>query len=642
MRKNLLTLGSLALSISLSSQVLTYVGSDAQMTVKDGTLVYSGGGWQNDKKGKVENFGDIMVVSDSNAEFTIANATSEGATDAGEFTLKYTGANTYGQLYINGLAQDNIKGKVTKEYTADVNHGSDDGSGRQQVGLPFYGLSVDELKSPIFFDYLQITSSALNSQGRFNKASAFRWNNKKIRFDQLLTGQQVGKATDYFIIPRTNSAGTVEWNPADDLKKFIGVPYADKHGTDDFTLEVLDTTYVSDLGAGGIKKNYYNETYKSYINDPFVDGTVAGNWQSGGNYGKNLSQFANPFLTNLDLTNLKVIGGSPLANIRGIAYYNEGSVSWDAQNGSTYTENKITLVKIEGGSLQLGDVDDPFVIKPMGEVMVKLSGAANINLNDARSFSQTKRSNDNYDVASRSSSIPSDKIVKQLGVTLLNADGEQIGRTFYAVSPSATTGREGASLQAFVGDYPIYTKEEKEDGGEDTDFASHLYINEANETSFKGKEIPMFINYSSPASIRFDVFEAGVKLTENQTLTSGDFYIKDGNDIIKIKSGDTMVVGSDYYGLYYEQPEGTLGTNTALLGNTIIAKNVSDWVVRFSKNWKTANIEVYTAAGQLIHSKKNVSTSQDYIIPLNSQANGMFIVRAISDSGEAVTKKIVK
>ncbi len=638
MRKNLLTLGSLALSISLSSQVLTYVGSDAQMVVKDGTLVYSGGGWQNDKKGKVENFGDIMVVSDTNALFDIAQA-SEGAPDAGEFTLKYTDPTTYGQLYIKGLAQGKITGKVTKEYTADGNHGAADGSGRQQVGLPFYGLSVDELKSSIF-PYLQINNSALNSQGRFNKASAFRWNNQKIRFDQLLTGQLLDKATDYFIIPRTNSAGTIEWNPAGTKKDFKGRAYADTHDTHAFTLEVLDTNYVSDLGAGGVKKNYYNETYKSYVNDPFVDGTVASNWQSGGNYGKNLSQFANPFLTNLDLTNLKVDGQTlPFTNIVGIAYYKAGSISWNAQNGSTYTENSANIANVSGGSLQAGAVDD-FVIKPMGEVMVKISGAVKINLNDARSFSQTKRGN--YDVASRSSSIPSDKIVKQLGVTLLNADGEQIGRTFYAVSPSATTGREGASLQAFVGDYPIYTKEEKEDGGEDTDFASHLYINEANETSFKGKEIPMFINYSSPASIRFDVFEAGVKLTENQTLTSGDFYIKDGNDIIKIKSGDTMVVGSDYYGLYFEQPEGTLGTNTALLGNTIIAKNVSDWVVRFSKNWKTANIEVYTAAGQLIHSKKNVSTSQDYIIPLNSQANGMFIVRAISDSGEAVTKKIVK
>ena len=640
MRKNLLTLGSLALSISLSSQVLTYVGSDAQMVVKDGTLVYSGGGWQNDKKGKVENFGDIMVVSDTNAKFDIAEATS-GASDAGEFILKYTDGDSYGQLYINGLAQDSITGKVTKEYTADGNHGAADGSGRQQVGLPFFGLSVDELRSSIF-DYLQITSSALNSQGRFNKASAFRWNNQKIRFDQLLTGQQVGKATDYFIIPRTNGTGTIAWNPAGTKKDFKGRAYADTHDTHAFTLEVLDTNYVSDLGAGGVKKNYYNETYKSYVNDPFVDGTVPSNWQSGGNYGKNLSQFANPFLTNLDLTNLQVIGGTLLDNIVGIAYYKAGSISWNAQNGSTYTENSATIATVSGSSLQAGAVDDSFVIKPMGEVMVKLSGAAKINLNDARSFSQTKRVGSNYDVTSRSSSIPSDKIVKQLGVTLLNADGEQIGRTFYAVSPSATTGSEGASLQAFVGDYPIYTKEEKEDGGEDTDFTSHLYINEANETSFKGKEIPMFINYSSPASIRFDVFEAGVKLTENQTLTSGDFYIKDGNDIIKIKSGDTMVVGSDYYGLYYEQPEGTLGTNTALLGNTIIAKNVSDWVVRFSKNWKTANIEVYTAAGQLIHSKKNVSTSQDYIIPINSQTNGMFIVRAISDSGEAVTKKIVK
>lgn len=635
MRKNLLILGSLVFSLCLDAQVLTFVGNDATLTVKDGALVYSGGGWQNDGNGKVNNEGDIMVVGASGTDkFLVASNA--------DFRLKYVNSNAYGQLYISGLSQGDITGKVTKEYTADGNHGAADGSGRQQVGLPFYGLSVDELKSSIF-PYLQINNSALNSQGRFNKASAFRWNNQKIRFDQLLTGQLLDKATDYFIIPRTNSDGTIEWNPAGTKKDFKGRAYADTHDTHAFTLEVLDTNYVSDLGAGGVKKNYYNETYKSYVNDPFVDGTGASNWQSGGNYGKNLSQFANPFLTNLDLTNLKVDGQTlPFTNIVGIAYYKAGSISWNAQNGSTYTENNITLVKTNGGSLQAGAVDDPFVIKPMGEVMVKLSGAANINLNDARSFSQTKRSNDNYDVASRSSSIPSDKIVKQLGVTLLNADGDQIGRTFYAVSPSATTGREGASLQAFVGDYPIYTKEEKEDGGEDTDFASHLYINEANETSFKGKEIPMFINYSSPASLRFDVFEAGVKLTENQTLTSGDFYIKDGNDIIKIKSGDTMVVGSDYYGLYYEQPEGTLGTNTALLGNTIIAKNVSDWVVRFSKNWKTANIEVYTAAGQLIHSKKNVSTSQDYIIPINSQTNGMFIVRAISDSGEAVTKKIVK
>jgi len=652
MKKNLLTLGSLAFSLSLSAQVLTYVGNDALMTVQDGALVYSGGGWANAGSGTVNNTGDIMVVapaSETNTKFEVGNTAA--------FVLKYADADTYGQLYINGVAQGNISGNVSKEYKADANHGYNPstgniGVGRQQLGLPFYNLSVADLKTNDFFSYLQTASNTLNSSGRFNYGSAFRWNNKQIRFDQLLDGALIGKATDYFIIPRRD-ASAIQWDAENVLKTFKGIPYSDvTHGTNTFTLDVLDRNYISDLGSGGNKKNIYAERYNSYLNDPFRNAAIASDWQTSGNYGKDLNQFANPFLTNLDLTNLKVVGAAALNNIKGIAYYGSQSLGWYYENqsgsggctGTVYTSGNIVMTVASGGSLQLGDLDDKFVIKPLGEVMVKLSTTdpVQVNLNDARSFSQTKRADSDYDVANRPTAIPADKIIKQVGVTLLSADGKEIGRTFYAVSPSAATGGADASLQGYVDNYPIYTKEEKAEGGEDTNYAGQLYINEANETNFRGKEIPMFINYEYPATLKFDIFEAGVKLQSGEALTAGDFYIKNGSDIVKINSGDTMVVNNNYYGLYFEQPEGTLGANNALAANTIIAKKENDWVVRFSKNWKTANVEVYSASGQLIHSKKNVITSQDYIIPLEAKVNAMFIVRATSDAGEVVTKKIVK
>lgn len=95
--------------------------------------------------------------------------------------------------------------------------------------------------------------------------------------------------------------------------------------------------------------------------------------------------------------------------------------------------------------------------------------------------------------------------------------------------------------------------------------------------------------------------------------------------------------------MYYDTPQGFLGTSsTGSMYQTVIAKKESDWVIRFAKDWKNADVEVYSAAGQLIHSRKNVSTSQDYIIPLYSKANGLYIVKTTSDSGEVVTKKIVK
>lgn len=65
-------------------------------------------------------------------------------------------------------------------------------------------------------------------------------------------------------------------------------------------------------------------------------------------------------------------------------------------------------------------------------------------------------------------------------------------------------------------------------------------------------------------------------------------------------------------------------------------------MVRFADTWKSANIEVYDAAGRLMHTATNISTLSDYIIPINGKVKGILVVKATSDTGEIVTKKITK
>ena len=105
MKKNLLTLGLLAISLSLSAQssnVLTYVGQNALVTVTNDALVYNGGGWQNATGSKVNNTGDIMVVASATGTSEVFNVAND------TFVLSYpttegVSSTIYGQLYIKDI-----------------------------------------------------------------------------------------------------------------------------------------------------------------------------------------------------------------------------------------------------------------------------------------------------------------------------------------------------------------------------------------------------------------------------------------------------------------------------------------------------------------------------------------------------------
>lgn len=631
---------------NVEAQFVTTINDGAKLTVTDDALFYSGGGWKN--VGTVNNAGWIMLVGDNSSKFQLDNNSS--------FNLKFSDANTYGQLYISGIKQSNISGKVNKEYKIILPQSR---TARHQLALPFYQLSIDDLNT-ILGNYLNLNRTAIAKNGRSSLNSIFVWNNAKARFDQLTKGSfksgsvssidattSIGDPTSYYIVPRKNSNGSVMWN-APSLKEFKGVPASDE-ATKNFELVTLDPNYISSFGNSGEKRNVYKEKYSTYLDDPFA----TRKWRDV-NYGKNLSQFGNPFLTNIDLSNItadRISGdtdGVKVNNIYGIAYYDNGSVSWTANAGATYNTSYTKVATVQNGTFQAGDVNS-LVIKPMQEVMIKFSSAGKhtINLNNTRLFSQNSRTSSDYSVVAIRQNIEAAQVdaVKQVALILQDTEGSEIYRTYYAVSNSSVTGSSDyATLQSSLEQAPIYTKEEKLDGGEDQNNDYKLYINEANESNYKGKEIPLYVEYASPARLKFELYEGGKQIEDGADLSTGvSFYIKNKDKLTKITSGKSIDISSGKYSLYYDVPEVSLSTGTFdTKGQTIIAKKDNTWVVRFASDWKHAKVEVYSALGQLLNVKNVVDTNVDYELPLQNEARAMYLVKVTSDKGETIVKKIIK
>ena len=636
MRKNLLAIGLLAIGFSTSAQILTHVGNEALVTVTDGALVYNGGGWQNAGTGKVANTGDVMIVGASGDGFIVDEA------NGAEFRLKFNGNKvTYGQLYINGLEQGAITGKVHKEYIADDLHSNE--TGHQQLAVPFFNFTLGELNT-VVGGHLNLTNASLTNSGRWAYHSVMKWNNAKSRFDHVVGSETttIGVATDYIIVPHKKSDGTSSaWVPNSSLVTFPGVPYSDA-GLDAVPVVVSE---VASFGTGGNAVNYFREKYNTYLTDPFRTAT---NQLWTGDYGKNIMQFSNPFLTNLDLYNIEKLG---LTNVEGLAYFGSGSLNYEQGVGTTYGNiASIVIATTTDGSFLQAGATEKFMIKPLGEVMIKFSDSpagTSFNLSTARKFAQvpvhpTIADNPTGKIAA--ASIPADRLVKQVAVVALDGNNTELGRTYYAVSPSATTGMTSArNLQAQFSGSAIYSKEETEEGLVDASSTSQLYINEANEVSYKGKEISLVLNNDNIKAFKFLVYEGG-RFT-NKLNNGESFYLINGNTATQINHGDVINTSGKNYSVTYGRPN-TSAVNPTAPGlakkQTVIAKKDAEWVVRFADNWKSADIEVYSAAGRLVHSAKAVSTISDYVIPVDSKIKGMFVVKATSDSGEVITQKIVK
>ena len=94
-----------------SSQILTYVGDKALVTIQPQTLVYNGGGFQTAGDAVVDNSGNVMIS---------ATATGVPATEpridiasTANFNIKLATTSNYGQLYITGTYFRKSKQRVS-------------------------------------------------------------------------------------------------------------------------------------------------------------------------------------------------------------------------------------------------------------------------------------------------------------------------------------------------------------------------------------------------------------------------------------------------------------------------------------------------------------------------------------------------
>lgn len=641
MKKNLLTLSVLALSLSSNAQIITYVGDKSLVHVTKDALVYSGGGVKVVGTGVVDNSGNIMVVGDANSKFETVATNGSNKTDGGNFILRITGNPTqnfrYGQLYIKGLAQSNITGIVDKEYR-DEKHGT-----YQQIALPFYNKSLSALGTELGRPF---------EDKRRSQKELLVWDNKKVRFDLLKTSESSATtvtaaraggsaSTAYFAM------GALGFDPSTPNRTIKGIPYADANVSG-----ILEGADKVNFGSGGSARNYYGEPYNTYLQDGFDAST--GEWQ--GNYGKNIYQFGNPFLTNLDLSQLKThfrdLQGVRVAPID-VTTIDKGATFSKSFRYITYTGLSGSSV---GTSIPVGDIDNA-IIKPMQTFVIKLSrgNATPLDFSSLRRFAYKAATGSFSKVTSSKRGISVASSVKQLAVIAQNSKGEEIGRTYYVVYAGGVTGQpKTATTQVTASGNVIGTFEENKNGGIDESLQSTywLYINEANEKDFKGKDILLALYSEDVKSLKFKIHENAQPLRDGQSvLTSGEsFYINIGdNKPVQITNGKEIPVTvseSAAFSLYYGVPT-TLAVVDEKIekpSETFLAYDaaVSAYRLVFDKLWKSAKVQVFDMTGKLILSQDNAKTSTDFVIHLPQETHGAYIVTAVSETGKKFTQKIVK
>jgi len=674
MKKNLLTIGLLSLTVSINAQtVLLHLDSSAKMYVSNGTLVYNGGGLQTKGSGatapNIENHGNFMVVGNTTSD-VFRNLDSSGAevstgvsgtfvnklNEASNFALRNTAPQgnqtvplstlnyTYGQLYISGIPQTRLTGVINQEFTS-VNHGA-----YQQIGIPFWDKS---------FTSLSELGKTFNTT-RFLQNEALVWNNANTVFDNLTTaniGSSARPAYSYYILGAGGSGSAWASNGLATTRTLVGRPVSDQ---ENFQVTLSGAGSTVNYGTGGNAVNAYNEKYNTYLGDYFAYTDLQGNIWDGVNFGKNLYFFSNPYLTNLDLNNLiNPADSNYISNLRGIRFEpTAGGTTYVAGQGGSAISFKFVS---RSGNTWVGDTEY-LNVRPFGSFVIKLSNnttvpAPVLNFANLRRFNYHSRATSTaYSVTASKNgqnNTTNGQSVKQLAVIGLDANGKELARTYYVVSPNSTTGAS-SNATSQVGNNNTYNlgtyEENPTTGGYDTNYqnAYWLYINEAND-SFAGKNIKMVRYTSNISSFKFFIKENGEPIAAGtHPLSTGiGFYFKGPDGILQPLTQGQVIpatgIVEQEYDLYYGQPTSVLASSeTQKPSRTVVVYNpaIENYIVRFDPNWKNADIQVFDMSGKLVISQKGISASSDYTIKLQKSLKAVYLVKVVSEKGQIVQTKI--
>ena len=641
MKRSILTLGMLALGFLTKAQTddFTYVANGAEMTITP-EVIYSviNGKMTIVGTGKITNSGNVMLIDKgmgNNAGFRTLTTAGLPKTDGGNFILKMYDTNLsnlrYGQLHFKNVFQYGVTGIVDKEYK-DNHHGS-----YQQIALPFSGKKLSELSTELLSSGHTFKFGAGNRANRYSGEAIMRYSNEYARFDDL-AATDTNFFSGYFIL------GTKNFNASTTVKTIKGVPNSLVYTETIPAGGMLSSDVV--FGTGGKNQNFYRERYNTYIQDQWDAATP---WT--GNFGKNLYLYGNPFLTNLDMINqLPQMTNNDILGLR----LEPTSVTTSSGNGTQSAGAKqVTYTPGSPYSTPVGDVTA--IIKPMQTFVLKFrnDNAHNVRFDQSIRFAFTARPHLlSPSVLSRGSAGS----VKQLGVIALDEHGNELGRTYYVVYPEAQTGKPATySTQVAAGSENIIgTFEEKPSGGIDEELQNSywLYINEANQSDFKGKEIPLKIYSDKVRALKFEVRENAVEVPDSQEKfrNGQSFYISKGNDLVTVGHNKTIPVSAsdNSFGLFYGKPSGyndVSAGNVAKPSATVVAfdEATKEYKIFFDPVWNTAKVEVYDLSGRLIYSKDKVDTKAgEFTLSLPSGNRATYVVKAVSETGSVFSQKIIK
>jgi hypothetical protein len=435
----------------------------------------------------------------------------------------------------------------------------------------------------------------------------------------------------------------------------------------------VDETYATWAN----RTNPVGEKYNTYIGEA----SEVFN-QNSTTYGKYLLKFANPFTHNIDLA--QTFTG---ASSSGIKYDLKAvqkignSVTWSQNSGNTTTLSSYYKASIP---LNTGTGVNPaitskswtgdkeaLILRPFEIITFKLDFthynlAAGVEPSgdnytfyledtstrynvDGRTFSQTTSSTSaalsktgNTTISSKAeTNANSTNSLYQLGLALQTEDGSYGNRIYAVASNLDITGNQN-QFELDFGDFGtnsgVWLLQENKD--ETYDNGSYLYINGFNMNDYVAK--PLRISFYKNPKDSNTKFTFTANLAEESTINDGLDKFSNGNKFyfVDTKENKTIEVTKDFkytftatensnerFVLYWNALPKTLGIDDTQVNKNktfVYKNNGSSNAIRFAKKNLTANVQVFNMNGQLLSTKDNVNTSQDYSI--SNLENGMYVI----------------
>lgn len=669
MKKRLLTLGTLALTLIAKAQIV-YVGDGAKFYVSTQALVYSGGNWAVDsnKEKTVENKGDIVIVGD----YKKGSGISDAAQDGKEFVNIYLGPKSYGQVKLLSTTGNSDARMTIERPAASSNYyGASFATSYPYKDNVSYLMKSFNLSEDTFRG-----DCALNTVcGNRYKMTLTKWNNDKLHHDAVLKADAL-KAGDYYNLnlrePNMQQVmvGTIGYKGTPDGTTYTRTAKGIIEGLSEaqFTSATYDNWKV--------RRNPYNELYQSYMGYVNTADRI---------YGKNTYRFGNPYTSNLDLSivdgndawlhilnnggrkTIHQATGTLIKNFtiqKRMASYD---VDWGKVSGGINANENYYTAKYDG-TKWVGSAE-ALIVRPTETFNLKFPTLNANALGKTRVVNIEVKFNDTHKTFSHNPSAYT-ATGTNLSLATLSRSLATPNATndFYQLEISLAKNNILQSSSAYiVGDS---SSQESGDTEESTDklfvyglkngavaYDSKKTFNEFNTISSVGKPLGIgFNNLEEGATyeLNFRLFEKNITNIVDKSSTAL-FFLKDKkeNKIIAIKPNHKINFVADAnvatrFEVYWKEVSKTTTTNNNNNTSNVLINTTSKTSIyteggqnklRFENISNIADIEIFNASGRLEYSVKSVSTNSDYTLKLNSQ--GMYIVRVKYHNGETKVVKFI-